>query len=101
MGSEEKYQDGEQTQILSILQHLKELEMFNLKKAQRVNMKNVAIWLTQYPFQYSSTILSSTKSLVITELHFPDSFASKLLQVIWVSPIRCTCLLNSRGWWGL
>lgn len=39
----EKYQDGEQTQNLGILQHFKELEMFNLKKAQRGNMKKMQI----------------------------------------------------------
>lgn len=30
----EKYQDDEQTQNLSVLQHFKELEMFNLKNAR-------------------------------------------------------------------
>lgn len=78
----EKYQDDEQTQNLSVLQHFKELEMFNLKNAQRGNMKNIANWLTQYSFQPSSSIFPSAKCPAITKLHFPDSLASKHLQAI-------------------
>lgn len=43
MCSEKKYQDGEQTQNLNIRQYLKELELFNLNKAQRGNRKNTAV----------------------------------------------------------
>lgn len=77
-----KYRDGEQTQNLSVLQYFKELELFNLKKAQRGSMKNTANRPTQYHFQSSPTTLSSTKSFAITKLHFPDSLASKRLHGI-------------------
>lgn len=56
--------------------------MFNVKKDQRENMKNIAKCLTQYSFLSSFTILYSTKSLETMKLHFPDSLVFKIVPMI-------------------